>query len=137
MRKFVRRPHKYIPDKEQLEVLLDSEDFCSYEIFYKVAPFLEGKAISSLRQWAESGRGVKPSPSDNIRDHIWNVSTTRPNAAVDSIKRDMPDQAALMQQVSLAERVATIVKEIKDLRTQTSTTSEEIHGAFESVLNAR
>ncbi|KAH8615902.1 putative retrotransposon hot spot protein 4 (RHS4) [Trypanosoma vivax] len=138
MRFFLRRPHQYIPDEEQRNAVLNEVECLPYELFYKVAPFLGRKAISTLRQWAESGRGVRPSPSDNIRDDIWNVGIARLNAAVDSIKRDMPNEAALVQQVSLEERVETIVKEIQKLRTQTSTTSVNvIPGAFESVLNAR
>ncbi|CCD18117.1 retrotransposon hot spot (RHS) protein, putative [Trypanosoma vivax Y486] len=138
MRLCICDPADYIQNNRQRERVLISQEFMLYELFYKVAPFLEGKAISSLRQWAESGRGVRPSPSDNIRDHIWNVATARLDAAVDSIKRDMPNEAALVQQVSLEERVETIVKEMLGLSIQPSTTSVKvIPGAFESVVNAR
>ncbi|KAH8605335.1 putative Retrotransposon hot spot protein [Trypanosoma vivax] len=79
-----------------------------------------------------------PVPSDNIRDHIWNVATARLNKAADSIKRLIPNEAALVQQVPLEERVETIVKETLNLRMQTSAKLvREIPGAFESVLNAR
>ncbi|KAH8618779.1 putative retrotransposon hot spot protein 4 (RHS4) [Trypanosoma vivax] len=136
MRFFVWAPQRYIPDEEQRNAVLNTVTCMPYELFYKVAPFLERKAISSLKQWAESGRGVRPSPSDNIRDDIWNVAIARLNAAVD-FKRDIPNEAALVQQVSLEERVAMLTKEIQKLRTQTSTKSEEIPGAFESVFEAK
>ncbi|CCD20610.1 hypothetical protein, conserved in T. vivax [Trypanosoma vivax Y486] len=135
---FVWAPQRYIPDEEQINAVLNAVRCLPYELFYKVAPFLERKAISSLRQWAESGRGVRPSPSDNIRDHIWNVATARLNAAVDSIKRYMANEAALVQQVSLEERVAMTAEEILNLRMQTSTKSVRVMpGAFESVFEAR
>ncbi|CCD20975.1 hypothetical protein, conserved in T. vivax [Trypanosoma vivax Y486] len=137
MRLCICDPTDYIQNNRQRERVLIKQEFMAYELFYRVAPFLEGKAISSLKQWAESGRGVRPSPSDNIRDHIWNAATARLNAAVDSIKRDIPNEAALVQQVSLEERVAMLTKEIQKLRTQTSTKSEEIPGAFESVFEAK
>ncbi|CCD18849.1 hypothetical protein, conserved in T. vivax, partial [Trypanosoma vivax Y486] len=135
---FVRRPHEYIPDEKQINAVLNAVKCLPYELFYKVAPFLEGKAISSLKQWAESGRGVRPSPSDNIRDDIWNVATARLNAAVDSIKRYMANEAALVQQVSLADNVAMTAEEMLNLRIQPSTKSVRVMpGAFESVFEAR
>ncbi|KAH8605350.1 putative retrotransposon hot spot protein 4 (RHS4) [Trypanosoma vivax] len=79
-----------------------------------------------------------PVPSDNIRDHIWNVATARLNKAADSIKRPIPNEAALVQQVPLEERAAMLTEETLNLRMQTSTKLvREIPGAFESVLNAR
>ncbi|KAH8618632.1 hypothetical protein ERJ75_000261200 [Trypanosoma vivax] len=119
MRFFVRRPHQYIPDEEQRNAVLNEVECLPYELFYRVAPFLEGKAISSLKQWAESGRGVRPSPSDNIRDHIWNVATARLNKAADSIKRPIPDHDTLVHRTREAflhgDATIVLVRKLKYL----------------------
>ncbi|KAG8346607.1 putative Retrotransposon hot spot protein [Trypanosoma vivax] len=138
MRLCIFDPEDYIQNNIQRERVLIPKEFMAFELFYKIALFLEGQAISSLRQWAWSGRGVRAVPSDNIRYHIWNVATARLNAAAGSIKRDMPNEAESAQQVSLEERVAMLTKEIQNWRIQTSNESVKVFpGALESMLNAR
>ncbi|KAH8606064.1 hypothetical protein ERJ75_001552800 [Trypanosoma vivax] len=116
---FILAPQKYIPDKEQLAKLVKTLECTAYELFYMVVPFLERKGISTLRHWADRGRGVRPSPSDNIRDDIWNVATVRLNKAADSIKRPIPDHDTLVHRTREAflhgDATIVLVRKLKYL----------------------
>ncbi|KAG8344800.1 hypothetical protein TRVL_04376 [Trypanosoma vivax] len=137
MRKFVRRPEMYIP-YEGRPLFFNSLRYMPHKHFYRVAQFLERNAIATLKQWGSSACGAGPVPSDNIRDHICNVATAGRKKATDSIRRPIPNEPALVQQVSLEERAAMGSEEIQNLRMQTSVKLvREIPGAFESVVNTR
>ncbi|CCD20014.1 putative retrotransposon hot spot protein 4 (RHS4) [Trypanosoma vivax] len=122
----IQRPEQFIPDENTRRRILSLHECRTCALVYKVVPLLEGKGITSVRQWggADKNTDAKRAVKDELADErLWNTTRGLLDNAFDAVK----DADAREKERIERER----------LRNAGNVVVEVIAGAFESVVNAR